>query len=150
MAEEEPAPRVHLLALVGLAPAVASETFWALRREGVSVSAISLVTTARGAPAARQSLMDPGGALAQIAALEIGSPSAPPSLVAPPIVRLHVLRGPARAVAAVPPEIDDIGDREAYLAMLDWLDRLVRRLTAPDAPPCTRRSPEAARPWRRR
>ena len=141
MAQEEKASSVHLLALVGLAPAVAGETFWALRREGVRVSAISLVTTARGASAARQRLMGADGALARIAALEFASSSAPALVVTPPIVRLyvlHALQEPARqdagASLATPLEIDDIGCKDAYLAMLESLDRLVRRLTTPDAP----------------
>jgi CRISPR-associated protein (TIGR02584 family) len=110
----------HLLALVGLAPAVASETYWAMLRRGEDVSAITLVTTNRGAMKARQSLLGDNGALASIAAVFAKQQ--------PPRTHLHLLSG-----ADAP--VEDIVSSDDQLAVQIALDGLVRRFTEGDAPP---------------
>lgn len=111
----------HLLALVGLAPAVASETFWAMLQCGEEISSITLATTGRGAINARRSLLGEDGALARIAATFAGHRPLPK-------IRLHLLSGATGPV-------EDIVSSEDHLAVQVALDCLVRRLTAPDAPP---------------
>lgn len=118
---DELPPGVTLLALVGLAPAVASETFWALAHRRKAVSRIVLATTRRGASRAREQLLGPDGALARVAAS-----ASPP--VSPPAVELVVLSDGERAV-------DDIQSGDDHLAVQNALDQMVRRLTATGAPP---------------
>ena len=87
---------VQLLALVGLAPAVVSETYWALTRDGVDVRAITLVTTRRGAAVALDRLLGKGGAIERIAAC------AAPHVA--PAVRVEILRRRGAATR----ELDDV------------------------------------------
>lgn len=115
---------MHLLALVGLAPAVVSETYWALTRDGVDVRAITVVTTRKGAGPGLDRLLGEAGALARIAA----SAAVP---VAPPVVRVEVLRRRGAAMA----ELDDVEDLESHLATLEQLDELVRHSTSPGSLP---------------
>jgi len=115
---------VQLLALVGLAPAVVSETYWALTRDGVDVRAITIVTTRKGAGPALDRLLGGDGALARIAA----SAAMP---VAGPAVRIEVLRRRAGGVG----KLDDVEDLESHLATLEQLGDLVRGLTSPGSPP---------------
>jgi CRISPR-associated protein (TIGR02584 family) len=110
----------HLLALVGLAPAVASETYWAMLQRGEEISNITLVTTGRGAMKVRESLLGEKGALARIAAtLARHGPH--------PKIHVHLLSDSGSPV-------EDVVSREDHLAVQVALDCLVRRLTAPDAP----------------
>lgn len=114
-------PGLTLLALVGLAPAVASETFWALTHRHEPVSRIVLATTRRGASRARRQLLGPDGALARVAAT-----ASPP--VSPPAVEVVILADRDHPV-------DDIQSGEDHLAVQTALDRLVQRLTTAGAPP---------------
>ena len=113
-------PEIHILSLVGLAPAVASETYWALLRQGNKVSGITLVTTRRGAAKIQQHLLGPLGALARVTqALTPG--------FSPPQIELKILCNAGDT-------IDDIADEDNHLATLVDISGLVRRLTKLRAP----------------
>jgi CRISPR-associated protein (TIGR02584 family) len=118
---DELRPDLTLLALVGLAPAVASETFWALAHRRETVSHIVLATTRRGALLAEQQLLGTAGALARVAAN-----ASPP--VPLPAIKLVVLTDGNRS-------LDDIQSGDDHLAVQTALDHLVRRLTTTGAPP---------------
>lgn len=108
--------QVQLLALVGLAPAVVSETAWALSRTGVEICSVSLLTTAAAAPQAQATLLGPHGALA--GALQ------PQPL---PPVELQIIGDKNRSV-------HDLRTLADHNALLQCLDAILRRLTAPGTP----------------
>lgn len=107
---------VAVLALVGLAPAVASETIWALAKAGRRPVSVTLIATAAGAAEARVRLIE-GGGLASAA-----EPWPAPS------VRLIVIEGRDGP-------LDDVRGPSDHLVVVDAIDALVRAAVAPDAPP---------------
>ncbi|TXG83027.1 MAG: TIGR02584 family CRISPR-associated protein [Sphingomonadales bacterium] len=108
---------VHLLALVGLAPAVVAETAWALTRAGCTFNGVTLVTTVAGAQRARATLTGPEGAIARM----LRPAAAPP-------IHLEIIARDGQP-------IDDIREPHDHHALVAVLDRLLRELTAPDRPP---------------
>jgi CRISPR-associated protein (TIGR02584 family) len=108
---------IHLLAMVGLAPAVVSETAWALARTGLRIAAISLVTTATARPVAEACLLGPNGAIAQ--ALE---PDPLPSIT---FYDLSYCGQP----------VTDITGPSDHEAVVSCLDQLLRTLTSTGQPP---------------
>lgn len=111
---------VHVLALAGLAPAVVTETLWAISAEGQRASGITIVTTQAAAPRVRERLIEGGAASGVARALR-------PHL--PPAVSLMVLTD-ARGRP-----IDDIRTPEDHAACSAMLNRLVRERTRPADPP---------------
>jgi CRISPR-associated protein (TIGR02584 family) len=110
-----------------MAPAVASETYFCLRRAGSVVAEISLVVTAGAAELARRLLLGPQGALARVAALEFSESGI--GAAAEPVLRMMVLRDSnGRA-------IEDIRSRADHQAMLASMDKIVKDLTGPDCAP---------------
>jgi CRISPR-associated protein (TIGR02584 family) len=59
---------LHVIALLGLSPAVVTETLWALRQKGEVIGAVTLITTATGADMAKARLTGETGAICAVCA----------------------------------------------------------------------------------
>jgi len=116
----------HLLVLVGLSPAVASETYFALRRQGDSVGAISVITTAAGIDKAKEQLGGPNGAISAINALKF---SPEDMVIEPPSLRFIVLNDQNNR------PMDDLLNPKDHEAMVRIINQTVQSLTVDDAPP---------------
>jgi len=105
-----------MLAVAGLAPAVITETLWALGRrgDGGAVDEVHVLTTTRGAVLIERSLAGESGALQRLAA-DWALPV--------PALHLHLVHRDGEA-------LDDIRDADDYTALADTLVGLVARLTA--------------------
>lgn len=114
-------PAINFLALVGMTPAVVTETLYVLLREGRRVAAVHLVTTGAGAVAIER-LAAPGNG--HIAALWMAHGRRQPQ---PEIFR-HTIVGAGGSVA-------DIRSPRDHDTMADSISRLVADLTQELGPP---------------
>ena len=116
----------HLLVLVGLSPAVASETYYALRRQGDVVGAISIITTAAGIAKAKEQLDGPDGAIRAINALRF---SPEDGVIDPPSLRFIVLNDQNHR------PMDDLLSPKDHEAMVRIINQTVLSLTEDEEPP---------------
>lgn len=114
-----------LLAIAGLSPAVVSGTYFALRRQGSVIDRVIVAATAAGLRKARAALSGKDGALAQISALPLGGCAS----ADPPQLSFAVIKGADGTL------LNDVRCAADHAAVLQALDRLVRPLTQPGAPP---------------
>jgi CRISPR-associated protein (TIGR02584 family) len=116
----------HLLVLVGLSPAVASETYYALRRQGDVVGAISIITTAAGIAKAKERLDGRDGAISAINALRF---SPDDGVIDPPSLRFIDLNDQNHR------PMDDLLNPKDHEAMVRIINQTVLNLTEDEAPP---------------